>query len=69
MDPDATLSLIFEGYDTHDFDKARRAALDLLDWLRKGGFPPKVCGRFTVECNRFAARGICLAALSLESSY
>ena len=40
MDPNATVKLIVEAIEDHDWGQAEDLLLDLRDWMRKGGFPP-----------------------------
>lgn len=40
MDPNATLKAISDALRIGDTDAAKRAALDLVAWLHRGGFPP-----------------------------
>ena len=40
MDPQATLQRIKEALEEGEREEARHAAVDLVAWLRKGGFRP-----------------------------
>lgn len=44
MDPDATWSEIQEAVDADDYARASELAADLLAWMQRGGFPPRVTG-------------------------
>jgi hypothetical protein len=40
MDPNATLSAIFEAIEANDAETFKASFVALHDWLLKGGFPP-----------------------------
>lgn len=40
MDPDATIELLFDAFHENDRDQAEQCLLDLLNWIKKGGFLP-----------------------------
>lgn len=42
MDPDATWELMLTAYGESDWDGSTEYAEAILNWLRCGGFPPKV---------------------------
>jgi hypothetical protein len=42
MDPAFTLAVMRQAYITHDPETIRQCALDLLQWIRSGGFTPPV---------------------------
>lgn len=45
MDPQATYLLCLGALGAGEFDDAREYALNLLEWLDKGGFPPTGMGQ------------------------
>lgn len=42
MDPQATWEQLQEAYGNADWETARELAQALLEWLRRGGFPPTI---------------------------
>lgn len=41
MSPTSTYRMMVASFSAGDFEDADDAALNLMNWLRKGGFPPK----------------------------
>lgn len=41
MDPTSTFNAMLEAYANNELDEAREHARNLLQWLQKGGFPPR----------------------------
>ncbi|QDS92489.1 hypothetical protein FF011L_12320 [Roseimaritima multifibrata] len=41
MDPTSTFNAMLEAYANSDHEEAREHATNLMDWLLKGGFPPR----------------------------
>ena len=54
MDPNETLRIIAEALDDGDYAEAREFAINLEDWLHKGGFAPnwKAYPRAELYCLR-----------------
>lgn len=42
MDPDATFRELLNAHGTGDWDRVGELAKALLDWMKRGGFPPHV---------------------------
>ena len=65
MDPQATWDQLLAAYAAGDWDLIEERATDLLAWLDRGGFPPKVLpgGELGEDGNRVLARAACLFAL------
>ncbi|GAA4464172.1 hypothetical protein GCM10023156_50410 [Novipirellula rosea] len=42
MDPTSTFNAMLEAYASNEREEAREHASNLLRWLQKGGFPPRV---------------------------
>lgn len=49
MDPNATWSELLQSLIEDDWPAAREAAETLVDWLRRGGFPPQVASQLPPE--------------------
>lgn len=59
MDPNACLDLILSYLKDAEFDDLAFACGDMLEWLNKGGFPPKNWTKesireYTTDLHRFA---------------
>ena len=65
MDPQATWEQLLAAYAGGDWDVIEERATDLLGWLDRGGFPPKVLNRpgLGPDWDRVLARAGCLLAL------
>ena len=65
MDPQATWDQLLAAYAAGDWDLIEERATDLLAWLDRDGFPPKVLIRDQLgeDGNRVLARAGCLFAL------
>lgn len=65
MDPQATWDQLLAAYAAGDWDLIEERATDLLAWLDRGGFSPKVLTRSDLgdDGNRALARAGCLFAL------
>ena len=65
MDPQATWEQLLAAYAAGDWDVIEERATDLIEWLDRGGFPPKVLNRSDLgqDWDRAMARAGCLFAL------
>lgn len=64
MDPQATWEQLLCAYAQGDWDMIEERATELIDWLDRGGFPPKVLNRdLGADWDRSLARAGCLFAL------
>ena len=65
MDPQATWDQMLAAYAAGDWDLIEERATDLIGWLDRGGFPPKVLNRPELgpDWDRVLARAGCLLAL------
>lgn len=45
MDPSTVWQQMSEAVEEDDWERAAELADDLLEWLRKGGFPPCISGQ------------------------
>lgn len=65
MDPQATWEQLLAAYEAGDWDLIEELATDLLAWLDRGGFPPKLLPRneLSEDGNRVLAQAGCLYAL------
>ncbi len=65
MDPQATWKMLLEARDNRDWPAAQEAAQTLLEWLDRGGFPPRIvsCWELSVDWDRRLARRACLRIL------
>ena len=65
MDPQATWNQLLAAYAVGDWDVIEERATDLIDWLNRGGFPPKIvpCGALGEDGDRVLAHAGCLFAL------
>ena len=65
MDPQATWDQMLAAYAAGDWDLIEERATDLIGWLDRGGFPPKVLNRPELgpDWDRVLARACCLLAL------
>ena len=61
MDPQATWQRLVEAYALRYWTEAKEAAVDLLVWLRGGGFPPETQTIHPMddEWNRTMAEAAC----------
>ncbi len=64
MDPDAAFSLLKDQIENAQWHEAAETAENLLDWLSKGGFAPKIFGSKIVD--RIIAESTCRAVASWE---
>ena len=67
MDPQAAWDQLLAAYADGDWDVIEERATDLLAWLDRGGFPPKVLTNRDLgdDINRAIARAGCLLALDM----
>ena len=65
MDPQATWERLLDAYCDHDWDSVEEHATALLDWLEKGGFPPRTVQRRRLRppADRLIALSTCRLAL------
>ena len=65
MDPHATWEQLLAAYAAGDWDLIEERATDLIEWLDRGGFPPKVLTKseFGQDGDRALARAGCMFAL------
>ena len=49
MDPQQTLADMLNALNRNEYDEASELAAALLEWLRKGGFPPIVVGEISLD--------------------
>jgi hypothetical protein len=65
MDPQAAWDQLLSAYAEGDWDRIEERATELLEWLNRGGFPPKVLSNpgLGPDLNRALARAGCLFAL------
>jgi hypothetical protein len=65
MDPQAAWDQLLAAYAEGDWDTIEECATDLLAWLDRGGFPPKVVNRpdLSAEWHEAMARAGCSVAL------
>jgi hypothetical protein len=64
MDPQATWDQLLTALAEGDWDVIEKRATDLIEWLDRGGFPPKVCDADPgPDFHRVLARSGCLFAL------
>lgn len=70
MDPQATWDQLLCAYAEGDWDAIEECATDLLAWLDRGGFPPRVLSnqKLGPEWDRALARAGCLHALECVQS-
>lgn len=64
MDPNAAWRLLKDQIDNADWHEAAETAENLLEWLLKKGFPPKITGSKIVD--RIIAESTCRAVASWE---
>jgi hypothetical protein len=62
LDPQAAWLLLKDQIDNADWHEAAETAENLLEWLSKKGFPPRVTGSRTVD--RIIAESTCRAVAS-----
>ena len=67
MDPQATWEQLLCAYGAGDWDAIEELATELIAWLDRGGFPPKVLNRPELgpDWDRALARAGCLLALEI----
>ena len=67
MDPQATWDQLLAAYAEGDWDTIEERATDLIEWLDRGGFPPKVLSNpgLGPDWDRALARAGCLFALEM----
>lgn len=66
MDPQVTWNEMLEAVALQDWDQAVERAEALLDWMKKGGFPPQTSGiGMPRHWNRTMAEFGCLMTLQL----
>ena len=69
MNPQAAWDQLLCAYATGDWDVIEQHATELLAWLDRGGFPPKVLARnLGPHWNRALARAGCAVALDIIRS-
>lgn len=66
MDPNATWKQLGEAYTDPDSD-LKQLATTLVEWLDRGGFPPKITGSSTFDA--FVARTVCLEILGIPDDF
>lgn len=64
MDPDAAFSLLKDQIENAEWHETAETAENLLEWLAKGGFPPKVTNSRAVD--RVIAESTCRAVAAWE---
>lgn len=42
MDIDVTVNLLIESLEDRQYDDAKKHMVNIIAWMRKGGFPPKL---------------------------
>lgn len=57
MDPNATWAEILRAYRDDDEEACREACQNLLAWLRKAGFPPRISG--IPDLDRIMVQAVC----------
>lgn len=67
MDPQATWDQLLAAFVDGDWDQIDELATALIEWLDRGGFPPKVLEKSELGevGNRVLARAGCLFALEV----
>ena len=66
MDPQSAWNEMLEAIIQRDWDQAQERADGLLEWMRKGGFPPQTSAvTMRPQWNRAMAEFGCLMALQL----
>lgn len=66
MDPQAAWNEMLDALVQRDWDQAFERAEALLEWMRKGGFPPQTAAvTMRIQWNRTMAEFGCLMALQL----
>ena len=70
MDPQTTWDQLLDAYAAGDWDQIEEHAQDLLHWLDRGGFPPKVLHHDgpDMDWDRTLARAGCQFALDTVRS-
>ena len=70
MDPQAAWDQLLAAYAAGDWDLIEERATELLEWLDRDGFPPKVLGRAELDpdWDRALARAGCRFALETMQS-
>jgi hypothetical protein len=64
MDPNQTWLDMADAVSRDNWQHAGELADDLINWLARGGFPPRLTG--TIEFDRIVARTACEAIASWE---
>jgi hypothetical protein len=65
MDPEAAWDLLVQAIIDKDCQEARFIAIDLLNWLNMGGFPPSISlFRVSKEWQSLLCRKVCETILS-----
>lgn len=59
MDPTAAFVLLQDQIENAEWHEAAETAENLLEWLQRKGFPPRITGRTTVD--RIIAESTCRA--------
>ena len=67
MDPQAAWDQLLSAYADGDWDEIEERATDLLAWLDRGGFPPKIVDA-DADWNSALARAGCRHALEILQS-
>ena len=67
MDPQAAWEQLLAAYAEGDWDTVEQRATDLITWLDRDGFPPKILNKADLDpdWNRALARAGCAHALSM----
>ena len=64
MDPQAAWDQLLSAYMAGDWDSIEERATELIEWLDRGGFPPKALNKdLGPDWDRALARAGCLHAL------
>jgi len=66
MDPQAAWDELLKARHERDWDRARELAENLLEWMKKKGFPPNTVGESTIgrTWHRAVAEFVCCMTLS-----
>jgi hypothetical protein len=64
MDPDKAFVLLTDQIEKDEWQEAAETAENLLVWLQKEGFPPRITGRTTVD--RIIAESTCRAVAAWQ---
>ena len=67
MDPQATWNELLDAWRKRDWQRMQEASESLLDWLKRGGFPPEVfpTSGLGSEWNRMVSQAACTSMVDL----